>query len=84
MITALGVICQPNAVTKTGLFSFTNSLHISGYVFLCRSELCSRSWKETLALINENQSQNRKLNSLGHKKRGGFTTPVEILMDFGF
>ena len=33
------------------------------YIFLCRSELCSRSCKETLTLVNENQNQNRKLNS---------------------
>ena len=33
------------------------------YIFRCRSELRSRYFGKTLASINENQSQNRKLNN---------------------
>ena len=49
-------------MNPSGVFSFTYSLYIYGYVFRCRSELGSRSCEKTLTPINENQSQNRKLN----------------------
>ena len=61
----LEALLRQERAAEAGVFSFTYSLCIYGYIFLCRSELRSRSCEKTLAPINENQSQNRKLNRPG-------------------